>query len=166
MLVRRPGPSRLLARCCEVSLLQYLLLAQALPLLLLPLLLSPHGAHRLPTTANQPIPSCPPVCTVELLFGGEGAQEAIARGAALASGALFTRWLVEAPPNVCTPRYGLLVGWGVRLCMLEVKFGGLGWGSQRLHEASPPAPPDANPCNLPPPPITSTLPRSHVQLPG
>lgn len=43
--------------------------------------------------------------TVELLFAGEGAGEAIAKGAALGHGALFTRYLVEAPANVCTPTY-------------------------------------------------------------
>ncbi|EFN59475.1 hypothetical protein CHLNCDRAFT_33905 [Chlorella variabilis] len=39
------------------------------------------------------------------MFGGEGAGAAIARGKALALGTLVTRYLVEAPPNVCTPTH-------------------------------------------------------------
>lgn len=42
---------------------------------------------------------------MEFLFGGEAAEAAIARGRALAHGALLTRYLVESPPNVCTPPY-------------------------------------------------------------
>lgn len=40
---------------------------------------------------------------VDLLFGGDAAAAAIQRGQALALGALLARYLVEAPPNVCTP---------------------------------------------------------------
>ncbi|KAL4431101.1 hypothetical protein ABPG75_006357 [Micractinium tetrahymenae] len=43
--------------------------------------------------------------TVDLLFGGAAAAAAIERGRALALGALLTRYLVEAPPNVCTPTH-------------------------------------------------------------
>lgn len=41
------------------------------------------------------------------LLGHEGAatDAAVARGTALARGNLYTRYLVEAPPNVCTPTY-------------------------------------------------------------
>ncbi|PSC76746.1 aminopeptidase family isoform B [Micractinium conductrix] len=42
---------------------------------------------------------------VDLLFGGDAAAAAIARARALALGALLTRYLVEAPPNVCTPTH-------------------------------------------------------------
>jgi leucyl aminopeptidase len=35
--------------------------------------------------------------------GGESGEASIKRGKALASGALLARYLVEAPPNVCTP---------------------------------------------------------------
>jgi leucyl aminopeptidase len=45
----------------------------------------------------------PPAAAVELLFGGDDAAAAVERGRALALGALLTRYLVEAPPNVCTP---------------------------------------------------------------
>jgi leucyl aminopeptidase len=37
------------------------------------------------------------------MFGGEGGSAAIARGKALGAGALLARYLVEAPPNICTP---------------------------------------------------------------
>ncbi|KAL4421979.1 hypothetical protein ABPG77_011002 [Micractinium sp. CCAP 211/92] len=43
--------------------------------------------------------------TVDLLFGGDAAAAAIERGRALALGALLARYLVEAPPNVCTPTH-------------------------------------------------------------
>ena len=41
----------------------------------------------------------------ELRFAGDSAAaaQAIARGKALGLGALLTRYLVESPPNVCTP---------------------------------------------------------------
>jgi leucyl aminopeptidase len=52
-------------------------------------------------------PGLSPLAGVELLFaaGAPGAAAAVARGEALARGALLTRFLVEAPPNVCTPTY-------------------------------------------------------------
>lgn len=51
-------------------------------------------------------PAKPTLEKVELLFaGGADAAAAVARGSALAKGAIFTRYLVEAPPNVCTPTY-------------------------------------------------------------
>jgi leucyl aminopeptidase len=34
-----------------------------------------------------------------------GMAAGIARGASLARGNLYARWLVDAPPNVCTPTY-------------------------------------------------------------
>ena len=49
-------------------------------------------------------PTLSPLESVELLVG-DGADVAAAteRGVALAHGAMLTRYLVEAPPNVCTP---------------------------------------------------------------
>ena len=49
-------------------------------------------------------PHYAPRSAVALLFGGADASPAIARGRAMAEGALLCRYLVEAPPNVCTPR--------------------------------------------------------------
>lgn len=44
--------------------------------------------------------------SVDVLFAsGTSAVDAIAHGVAMARGALLTRCLVEAPPNVCTPTY-------------------------------------------------------------
>lgn len=37
--------------------------------------------------------------------GGAGSEGALAAGAALAAGSFLTRFLVEAPPNVCTPSH-------------------------------------------------------------
>lgn len=48
-------------------------------------------------------PLHPPTPAVDVLFGGDDAAAAIERGRALALGALLARYLVEAPPNVCTP---------------------------------------------------------------
>ena len=53
---------------------------------------------------HPPLPPCLPP-TVELLFGGDAAAPEVAAGLALARGAILTRYLVEAPPNVCTPRH-------------------------------------------------------------
>ena len=50
-----------------------------------------------------------PLESVELLFLGasnaDAASASLAHGVAMARGALLTRYLVEAPPNVCTPTY-------------------------------------------------------------
>eukprot|EP00889_Picochlorum_renovo_P002549 jgi/Picre1/29579/NNA_004964.t1 len=42
---------------------------------------------------------------IDLFFSSGSMSESIAKGVALAKGSLFTRYLVEAPPNVCTPSY-------------------------------------------------------------
>ena len=55
---------------------------------------------------SKPTPS--PLESVELLFLGSSnaaATESLQRGVAMARGAMLTRYLVEAPPNVCTPTY-------------------------------------------------------------
>lgn len=51
--------------------------------------------------------AAPRLATGELLFGGgdEAAAAAIARARAFVSGTTLTRYLVEAPPNVCTPSH-------------------------------------------------------------
>jgi len=57
-----------------------------------------------PARPILPTPPSPSLLPVELLFaGGSDAAAAVATGSALAKGAIFTRYLVEAPPNVCTP---------------------------------------------------------------
>lgn len=63
-----------------------------------------NGAYEATRFKSKKASTAPP--SVEVLFAsGQGATDAIARGIALAKGALFTRYLVEAPPNVCTPTY-------------------------------------------------------------
>lgn len=49
----------------------------------------------------------PPLASVELLglSGGSAFDASVARGTALARGTLYARYLVEAPPNVCSPTY-------------------------------------------------------------
>jgi leucyl aminopeptidase len=42
---------------------------------------------------------------IEILFLTEKNLPSIEKGLALGKGALFSRWLVESPPNVCTPSY-------------------------------------------------------------
>lgn len=62
-----------------------------------------NGAYE--ATRFKTKPNLSTVESVELLFGGDAAAAAIERGQALALGALLTRYLVEAPPNVCTPTH-------------------------------------------------------------
>lgn len=42
---------------------------------------------------------------IEILFLTENNIPSIEKGLALGKGALFSRWLVESPPNVCTPTF-------------------------------------------------------------
>ncbi len=60
-----------------------------------------NGAYESTRFKNSPTPST--LESVELLFSGNG--DAVAHGVAMARGALLTRYLVEAPPNVCTPTH-------------------------------------------------------------
>ncbi|KAH7617985.1 putative Leucine aminopeptidase 1 [Nannochloris sp. 'desiccata'] len=63
-----------------------------------------NGAYESTRFKNKPTPST--LEAVELLFpSGAGADASIAHGVAMAKGALLTRYLVEAPPNVCTPTH-------------------------------------------------------------
>lgn len=61
-----------------------------------------NGAYESTRFKNKPTPS--PLESVELLFAA-GADASIAHGVAMAKGALLTRYLVESPPNVCTPTH-------------------------------------------------------------
>jgi leucyl aminopeptidase len=47
----------------------------------------------------------PPLATVTLLGVPPTVEAAIKRVTALARGTLYARYLVEAPPNVCSPTY-------------------------------------------------------------
>jgi leucyl aminopeptidase len=60
-----------------------------------------NGAYESTRFKNKPTPST--LEAVELLFASN--SDAVAHGVAMARGALLTRYLVEAPPNVCTPTH-------------------------------------------------------------
>lgn len=64
-----------------------------------------NGAYESTRFKSKPAPG--KMETVELLFVQNSAQTAqnIEKGIAMARGALMTRFLVEAPANVCTPTY-------------------------------------------------------------
>jgi leucyl aminopeptidase len=66
-----------------------------------------NGAYESTRFKNKPTPST--LEAVELLFAGAAdnaaANTSVAHGVAMARGALLTRYLVEAPPNVCTPTH-------------------------------------------------------------
>ncbi|RMZ54451.1 hypothetical protein APUTEX25_002027 [Auxenochlorella protothecoides] len=47
----------------------------------------------------------PKLESAELLFGGKDGAAAVQRAQAFVAGATLTRYLVEAPPNVCTPAH-------------------------------------------------------------
>lgn len=64
------------------------------------------GAFESTRFKSNPTPS--PLEAVELLFLGASnaaASESLQHGIAMGRGAMLTRYLVEAPPNVCTPTY-------------------------------------------------------------
>jgi leucyl aminopeptidase len=66
-----------------------------------------NGGYEATRFKSKPAPEG--VASLELLFAdgssSAAATEAITRGDALARGAMFTRYLVESPPNVATPTY-------------------------------------------------------------
>lgn len=63
-----------------------------------------NGAYESTRFKTKPTPSL--LENVDLLFmGNPNSASSIAHGVALARGALLTRFLVEAPPNVCTPTH-------------------------------------------------------------
>lgn len=67
-----------------------------------------NGAYESTRFKNKPTPST--LEAVELLLPSAGANDnavstSVTHGVAMARGALLTRYLVEAPPNVCTPTH-------------------------------------------------------------
>ena len=54
-------------------------------------------------SSSKSASECTSAKTVTLLFPADGDE--IARGVTMGKGSLFTRFLVEAPPNVCTPSH-------------------------------------------------------------
>lgn len=64
-----------------------------------------NGAYESTRFKTKPTPST--LESVQLLFTGSGSatDASIAHGVAMARGALLTRYLVEAPPNVCHPTH-------------------------------------------------------------
>ena len=62
-----------------------------------------YESHRFKSKSTPPSP----LESTQLLFvpDTEAARASVAHGVAMATGALLTRYLVESPPNVCTPTY-------------------------------------------------------------